>query len=82
MYDTRVFDEPTPGTYPFEAAGGVVDTGFSSFLGVTRIPFEGDFDKGGVASGPFSNVWDLRFGIDIGFRGQGRLETPGERTWM
>ena len=77
-YDTRVFDEPTPGTCPVEAAGGVVDTGFSSFLGVKRMPFEGDFDKGGVASGPFSNVWDLRFGIDIGFGDKEGFETPGE----
>lgn len=77
MYDTRVFDEPTPGTRTFEVAGGVVDGGFPS-LGVTRIPFEGDFDKGGVPSGPFSNVWDLCFGTNIGFCARGDCETPGE----
>ena len=77
-YDTRVFDEPTPGRCPFEVAGGVIDNGFSSFLGVTRIPFEGDFDKGGVASDPFSNVRDLRSGIKIGFGDEGGFETPGE----
>jgi len=71
MYDTRVFDEPTPDTRPFEVEGGVLGTGLSFSLGVTRMPFKGDLDKGGVGSGPFSNVWDLRFGIDIGFGGKG-----------
>jgi len=70
MYDTRVFDEPTPGTCPFEVAGGVGDNGFSFSLGVTRMPFEGDFDEGGVAD-PLSNVWDLRLGIDTGFCAKG-----------
>jgi len=78
MYDTRVFDEPSPTTRPFEVAGGVVGGGFPSFLGVTRMPFEGDFDKGGVPSSPFSNVWDLRLGIDTGFCTRGDCETPGE----
>lgn len=66
IYDTRVFDEPTPAVCPLEVAGGVIDNGFSFSLGATRMPFEGNFDKGGVASSPFSNVWDLRFGVDIG----------------
>jgi len=80
MYDTRVFDEPTPGTCPFRVAGGVVGSGFSfSFsLGVTRIPLEGDFDKGGVGSGTFSKVWDLRFGIGVGFGAKGGWQRPGE----
>lgn len=65
-YDTRVFDEPTPGTCPFGVAGGVIDNGLSFSLVVTRMPFKGGFDNGGVTSGSFSNAWDLRFGIDTG----------------
>lgn len=71
IYDTRVFDEPTPSTCPFEVAGGVIDNGFSFFLGVTIIPFEVDFDKGGVVSDPSPNVWDLRLGNGIGFGARG-----------
>ena len=77
IYDTRVFDEPTPGACPSKAATGVADVGLSSFFGVTRIPFEGDFDKGGVGSDLFSNVWELCFGVDICFGDRG-FETPGE----
>lgn len=72
IYDTRVLDDPIPGTYSFE---GVVETDLSLSLEVTRMPFEGDFDKGEVVSISFSNVWDLCLGIDIGLSGR---ESPGE----
>ena len=74
MYDTRVFDEPAPTTCPFEVAGGVIGNGFPVSLGVTRLSFENDFDKGV----PFSNVWDLRFDTDIGFGAGDGWERLGE----
>ena len=82
MYDTRVFDDPTPGKCPLRVAGGVIGNGFSLSLslslGVTRIPFEGDFDKGVMGSGLFSNVWDFRLGIGVGFGARGGWQRPGE----
>lgn len=75
IYDTSVLDDPTPGACSFGVVGGVVEIDFSLSLKVMRIPFEGDFDKGGVVSDSFSNVRDLGLGVDIGFCG---WETPGE----